>query len=131
MQMAGQIGEEIAAKYLQDKGFKILGRNYHLRPYGEIDIVARAIDGTLCFVEVKTVVESDSGFVAEDHVGKAKLDKMKRMGELFSAKHPELVREERGWRLDVLAITIPAGIRQEELTKNVISVIINTYENVS
>src|SRR5260370_14551882 len=36
----GDTGEEVACKYLQNKGFSVLERNY-LRPWGEIDIVAK------------------------------------------------------------------------------------------
>ncbi len=36
----GNLGESIAAKYLKQKGFVILERNY-LKKWGEIDIVAR------------------------------------------------------------------------------------------
>ncbi len=35
----GDLGEDIAAKFLKNKGFRILARNY-LKKYGEIDIVA-------------------------------------------------------------------------------------------
>lgn len=47
----GQQGENIAAKYLIDKGYKIIESNFHSR-YGEIDIIAQDND-TICFVEVK------------------------------------------------------------------------------
>ena len=51
-QFIGKSGEEIAAKYLQKKGYKILLFNYHSQ-YGEIDIIA--LDKkTLTFIEVKT-----------------------------------------------------------------------------
>ena len=36
----GKEGEEIAAKYLTEKGFEIIARNYHYG-HGEIDIVAK------------------------------------------------------------------------------------------
>ena len=47
----GLEGESIAAKYLEDKGYTILQRNFSCK-VGEIDVVA--MDGdTLVFVEVK------------------------------------------------------------------------------
>lgn len=48
----GKSGENIAASFLQNRGYAILGRNYRKR-FGEIDIVAE-IDNTVVFVEVKT-----------------------------------------------------------------------------
>jgi putative endonuclease len=48
----GQLGEQIAARYLEARGFEILARNLRSR-LGEIDLIAQ--DGpTLVFVEVKT-----------------------------------------------------------------------------
>jgi putative endonuclease len=48
----GEKGENLAAKFLQKKGYKIIEQNYKTR-IGEIDIIA--MDGeTLVFVEVKT-----------------------------------------------------------------------------
>ena len=49
----GDIGEGVAAKYLEKRGFSVLTRNY-LKPWGELDIVAKRA-GKLHFVEVKTV----------------------------------------------------------------------------
>jgi putative endonuclease len=49
----GNLGEEIAKKYLVGKGYKILGGQYHAGRLGEIDVVAEK-DGHLHFVEVKT-----------------------------------------------------------------------------
>ena len=48
----GQYGEELAAVFLTERGYKIMKTNYR-SCYGEIDIIAQ--DGeVLCFIEVKT-----------------------------------------------------------------------------
>ena len=47
----GKESEEIAAKYLKKKGYRILEHNYHTQ-LGEIDIIARD-KKTIVFVEVK------------------------------------------------------------------------------
>jgi putative endonuclease len=48
----GQEGEEIAVRYLEKKGYRIVERNYRC-VFGEMDIIAR--DGRACvFVEVKS-----------------------------------------------------------------------------
>ena len=49
----GALGEDIACKFLINKGFKIIERN-HWRKWGEIDIVACATSGEVHFVEVKS-----------------------------------------------------------------------------
>lgn len=59
----GKKGEDLAAWYLQERGYSIVLRNYRERS-GEIDIIAR--DGkTLVFVEVKTRQTGASYFPAE------------------------------------------------------------------
>ena len=100
----GRIGEDRACEYLRDKGFRILKRNYR-KPWGEIDIVARAKDNTLVFVEVKTVTAAgDERIGPEDQMSSAKIKKFKKICETFVAHHPELINERRGWQMDVVAI---------------------------
>ena len=48
----GRIGENLAANYLKNKGFRILRRNYRYRK-AEIDIIARKED-IIAMIEVKT-----------------------------------------------------------------------------
>ena len=48
----GNLGENIAAKYLESSGYHILDRNFRARQ-GELDIIAVDND-ELVFVEVKT-----------------------------------------------------------------------------
>lgn len=52
-QTLGKWGEDLAAERLAGEGYVIVERNWRRRG-GEIDIIARAPDGTLCFVEVRT-----------------------------------------------------------------------------
>ena len=49
----GKRGEELAAEYLAEKGYEILERNWRAGR-GELDIIAKAKNGILIFVEVKT-----------------------------------------------------------------------------
>lgn len=54
----GKLGEDLAYKYLLDKGFRIVCRNWHYERK-EVDIIA--MDGdVLVFVEVKTRVRTMS-----------------------------------------------------------------------
>lgn len=48
----GQIGEEIAVRYLKKKGYYIVERNYRNK-FGEIDIIAAENNYTI-FIEVKS-----------------------------------------------------------------------------
>jgi len=56
----GAHGEKLAGRFLRQKGYKILYRNFRGRRGGEIDIVCRDHD-TLVFVEVKTRSNEDFG----------------------------------------------------------------------
>ena len=59
----GNIGEEVAVKFLISKGYKVLERNYLIRG-GEIDIIA--LDGdTLVFIEVKARYSHEYGLPIE------------------------------------------------------------------
>lgn len=60
----GNTGEEIACRYLKEKGYDIIDRNYGAKG-GEIDIIAADGD-CLVFVEVKyrTTSYVDYGFVS-------------------------------------------------------------------
>lgn len=48
----GDIGEERAVSYLEDRGFEIIERNFYAR-FGEIDIIATK-ENVLHFIEVKS-----------------------------------------------------------------------------
>lgn len=58
-QALGRYGEELAAQHLAAAGMVVLARNWRC-PQGELDLVARDVDGTVVFVEVKT--RSGTGF---------------------------------------------------------------------
>lgn len=59
----GKLGEDLACKYLQDKGYKIIERNFEARQ-GEIDIIAKD-PNELVFIEVKTRSNISYGKPAE------------------------------------------------------------------
>lgn len=81
----GARGENIAAFYLEKKGYRILRRNYCIRG-GELDIIAEK-DGIIAFVEVKTrtVGFMSGGF---DAVDKRKQRLIIRAAEAYSLKNP-------------------------------------------
>lgn len=74
----GQIGEDLAANFLQGSGYVILDRNFRANRV-ELDIVARD-KNTLVFCEVKTRRSASHGYPAEaitalklDHIRSAAL----------------------------------------------------------
>ncbi|MEL6625928.1 MAG: YraN family protein [Bacteroidota bacterium] len=61
----GKAGEEVAAGFMEAKGYHILDRNYRFQK-GEIDLVALRIEpAELVFVEVKTRSSEAWGFPEE------------------------------------------------------------------
>lgn len=58
---AGMRGEDIAHRFLEDRGYAVIARNYRPpRGRGEVDIVASK-NGALVFVEVKTRFSGEFG----------------------------------------------------------------------
>ncbi len=72
----GELGEKIAAKHLQDSGYKILATDFHAGKLGEIDIVAGK-DDCLHLIEVKTRSGAVFG-TPEESVTFFKRQKLKR-----------------------------------------------------
>lgn len=77
----GKIGEEIATKYLVNRGFRVICRNYR-KKYGEIDIICEK-EHKLFFVEVKSsrineVTRGTDRMMPEEHVDRKKLQKIER-----------------------------------------------------
>lgn len=100
----GKNGEDFACGYLVEKGFRILERNVSA-PWGELDIVAISPDKTLVFVEVKTVTRGNSlGIAPEDEMSGSKVRRFRNAAYLYANSHSYLIHEERGWRLDVVAL---------------------------
>ncbi len=96
----GEIGEGLAADYLESKGYCILDRNFSSR-FGEIDLVADCED-CLVFVEVKTRTTDTFG-MPEDSITKSKLMKIESAGLMWLQTHPGVTED---WRVDVISIIL-------------------------
>jgi putative endonuclease len=98
----GQKGENVAAKFLTTKGYKIIQRNFNAK-VGEIDIVARK-DKTIVFVEVKTRVEDQVR--PEDQVTLEKQHQISKAADVFLSRFgfPQPPAQ-----FDVIAILWPPG----------------------
>ncbi len=107
----GQKGESIAAKYLKNKGFIIIDRNYR-KKWGEIDVVARGTDNKVHFVEVKAVsYETRADFESavtrrtwrpEENVHPYKLRKLNRAIDSWLMEK----RYDGEWCIDVVAVRL-------------------------
>ncbi len=83
----GQIAEDEAAKYLQNKGYKIIDRNWKTK-YCEIDIIAKK-DNVIYFVEVKyRRQENQGGGIAA--ITPKKLKQMQFAATLWQANHSQI-----------------------------------------
>ncbi|MEK7464563.1 MAG: YraN family protein [Patescibacteria group bacterium] len=101
----GREGEDFACEYLVDKGFKIIDRNCR-KPWGELDIVAISPDKTLVFAEVKTMSGfNDGGLKPEDQMSRSKIERFRRVAQLYAGSNEKLIDENKGWRLDLISLT--------------------------
>lgn len=102
----GQLGEDIAARYLSRKGYALVERNYREK-WGEIDIIAKK-QGVYRFIEVKAVErdvlrETTQGdYNPLEKVHEKKLKRLHRTIASYLAKKDI----ENVWQLDVLAVEI-------------------------
>ena len=93
----GPEGEEIAIRFLKDKGFRIIHTNYKT-PLGEADIVACDKDATV-FIEVKTRSNERFGEPFEA-VNERKRKKLRKIA-LYYHKHAD---NRAAMRFDVISI---------------------------
>jgi len=97
-QRRGLHSEGIAALWLRLKGYRILARRLKTRA-GEIDLVAAAPFGPVCFIEVKARAGIRS---AAESVGPAQQTRIARAAFLYLSGRPGLAR--RGSRFDIIAV---------------------------
>lgn len=80
---AGNRGEAAVARYLRQRGYTLLESQWRCR-FGELDLVARDKQGTICFVEVKL---RGAGAIAlpREFVDSHKQQRLRRAAELYLA----------------------------------------------
>lgn len=81
----GKTGEDLAALYLENRGYHILERNWRSRR-NEVDIIANKKE-VLHFVEVKTRTSLDFA-LPESKVKRPKLQHLKEAAEVYLYLHP-------------------------------------------
>lgn len=108
----GEIGEEMAVRALEARGYSVLARRYR-RKRGEIDIVAA--DGpTIAFIEVKTRDGSSFGGASEA-VTATKRRRIVAVARDYLVRHRLL---DRPCRFDVVAIQLAGESPRLELVRN-------------
>lgn len=101
-QQTGKLGEDIATRYLQDKGYAVLARNFK-RKTGEIDIVARR-GSAIVFVEVKVATLSSA---LHEKLHYKKQQKIIRTGQWYLSENK--IEQGVPWQIDLIAVDALAG----------------------
>ena len=105
----GALGENIAAKYLEKKGYFIKDKNYR-RKWGELDVVAEK-EGKIYFVEVKTVSRRSWGgkfeqeinnYRPEDNIHPWKLKRLSRAIQTYLLE--KYKKGEPEWQFDLACV---------------------------
>ena len=111
----GYLGQTIAKRYLQNKGYRIVQENYRTK-YAEIDLITynKAI---LVFIEVKTRKDEQLG-TPEESINRYKIKKLIRNAEAYAARK----RYAGECRIDAVCIVLDEkGMASR----------INHYENIT
>ena len=101
----GQLGEDLAARYLEKRGFRIIDRNYR-KKWGEIDLVALK-DGITRFVEVKARLITipfvpRETYRLEDKLHPQKLKRIHRALESYLLEK-DIAGE---WEIDLITVSL-------------------------
>lgn len=96
--LIGKVGEVIASKYLAEKGFNIIHKNWTCR-WGELDVIAEK-DNMLTFVEVKYRVGAINCHPSEA-MTYYKRKSLQRSINMFLAKNYVT----KPWRVDLLCVS--------------------------
>lgn len=114
----GAAGEVLAARFLRDKGYRILTTNYRCR-LGEIDIIAEKAP-YIAFVEVKTRSEN-ALYTPKEAVTLQKQRRIIRTALLYLQHHPTELQP----RFDVVEIRT---LKQSPMTAVEVDHIQGAYE---
>ena len=108
-QRTGEIGEHLATRYLINKGFKVIERNY-TKKWGEIDLIVKK-GSKIHFIEVKSLsgigenVAKDlkeATYRPEDNMSPQKVDRLKRTIQTYLAEF----RVTGEWQFDLVTVYI-------------------------
>ena len=107
-QKIGEIGENIAVRFLVKRGFSILDRNY-TRKWGEIDIVAEK-NNKIYFYEIKSVARETLDNVTHETMDQYRPEdnmhpwKLKRLARITQTYLSDKYLEEKEWQVNLLVV---------------------------
>ena len=107
-QKTGEIGENVAVKFLVKHNFLILDRNY-TKKWGEIDIIAKK-SNKLYFIEVKSVTRETLSDVNRETLDQYNPEdnmhpwKLKRMARTIQTYLLSKNLDEKEWQVDLLVV---------------------------
>lgn len=99
--LKGKEGEEMAAKFLREKGYQIIDQNNSTK-FGELDLIASR-NNILIFIEVKFKQTEDYG-TPEEMIGINKLNQVKRTAELYLLTNPDIAKQFESYQIDAVCI---------------------------
>lgn len=113
----GQTGEEVAADFLKNNGYAILGMNYKNnsgRRMGEIDIIAEdKSSGELVFVEVKTrEYQKYKDTLPEENITRDKLRKLSKIANAYLRAHAS---QDAAYRFDAVSVWLDFATRRAKI----------------
>lgn len=97
----GDVGEELACRFLEGNGYAIIERNFPCR-FGEIDIVAKK-GSSLVFVEVKTAYKGNTLF-AQENITYHKIRKFIRAVEVYFLARK--IKPNQSWQMDAILVKL-------------------------
>lgn len=111
----GKEGEEVARKYLENKGYKIIECNYRTKR-AEIDIIAR-YKNVLVFVEVRTKHHEQFG-TPEDTINYQKRKRLQKN----AAAYVHRKRYKGSYRIDTVCLLIDknSGLQRIDHYENIV-----------
>ncbi len=112
----GKYGENLAKKYLLNKGYKVLAENYRSFA-GEIDLIVSKKD-YIIFIEVKTRTSSNFG-LPQEAVDSKKINRIRKIAIHFLNNDCFLSNLKYKKRFDVIAIFITSKKAKLKHFKNV------------
>lgn len=123
----GDTGEKVCCSFLENKGFRVITRNY-LKRWGEIDVIAEK-DDILHFIEVKTISrenvrdlsrETLESYRPEENVHPWKLKRLSRVIQSYLLENKN--GTSKSWQLDIVAVFLDLKNKEARVrfTENIV-----------